>query len=158
MSTYNGLWKYNTISDQLLKYGVDEGLSISTFGFGASANSKNDFLAFGGPSGAVIFDQKRLTEELDISKLYISNFQINGLEAGELINQNNINFVDQISLKYNQNSFSFDFEVPTFHSSKEHTYHWQLIGFDKFPLTSNNPKNNLPQASLWEISSKSICN
>lgn len=140
LSTYNGLWKYNTISDKLLKYGVDEGLSISTFGFGASANSKNDILAFGGPSGAVIFDQKRLTEELDISKLYISNFQINGLEAGELINQNNINFVDQISLNYNQNSFSFDFEVPTFHGSKEHTYHWQLIGFDKFPLTSNNPK------------------
>lgn len=140
LSTYNGLWKYNINSDKFLKYKTDEGLSISTFGFGASAKSENGILAFGGPSGAVIFDEKKIPEEQEISRLYISNFQINGLNAEEVIKQKNINFLNEISLEYDQNSFSFDFEVPAFHGSKEHTYHWQLIGYDKTLITSQNPK------------------
>jgi signal transduction histidine kinase/DNA-binding response OmpR family regulator/ligand-binding sensor domain-containing protein len=140
LTTYNGLWKYNTISEKFLKYTVDDGLSIYTFGFGASAKAENGTLAFGGPSGAVIFDEKKLPEEQEIYRLYISNFQINGLNANEVIKQKNINFLNEISLKNHQNSLSFNFEVPTFHGSKEHIYHWQLIGYENTPNTSQNGK------------------
>ena len=150
LSTYNGLWKYNINSDKFLKYKTDEGLSISTFGFGASAKSENGILAFGGPSGAVIFDEKKIPEEQEISRLYISNFQINGLNAEEVIKQKNINFLNEISLEYDQNSFSFDFEVPAFHGSKEHTYHWQLIGYDKTLITSQNQKKSFILSLLME--------
>ena len=141
LSTYNGLWKYNTITDEFRKYDVDEGLLISTFGFGATAKSDDGSLAFGGPLGAVIFNQEEFPEELDISNIYITNFRVNGLEAGEVIEENNINFLQEINLEYNQNSISFDFEVPTYHGSKVHTYQWQLQGYDKVPKSSKNPKN-----------------
>ena len=67
---------------------IYEGLSTSTFGFGASKVRKW-YLAFGGPRSCK-FDEK-IPEDQQISRLYISNFQINGLNAAEVIKQK-INF------------------------------------------------------------------
>ena len=68
LSTYNGLWKYNINSDKFLKYKTDEGLSISTFGFGASAKSENGILV-SEYTWKVIFDEKKIPEEQEISRL-----------------------------------------------------------------------------------------
>ncbi len=53
--------------------------------------------------------------------------------------EKNINYLDKIALNYNQNSLSFDFEAPTFHGSKKHSYYWQLKGYDE---TVNESKNS----------------
>ena len=53
--------------------------------------------------------------------------------------EKNINYLDKIALNYNQNSLSFDFEAPTFHGSKKHSFYWQLKGYDQ---TVNESKNS----------------
>ena len=52
-------------------------------------------------------------------------------------------FLQEINLEYNQNSISFDFEVPTYHGSKVHTYQWQLQGYDKVPKSSKKSEKTL---------------
>jgi signal transduction histidine kinase/DNA-binding response OmpR family regulator len=96
-------------------------------------------LAFGGPDGATLFNPLEIPKEKEISKIYISDFQINGVLADSTMIEKNINYLDKIVLNYNQNSLSFDFEAPTFHGSKKHSFNWQLKGYDE---TKNISKNN----------------
>jgi signal transduction histidine kinase/DNA-binding response OmpR family regulator/ligand-binding sensor domain-containing protein len=138
-SSYAGLWKLNIKKEIIRKYDNLDGLSIGTFGFGASTYSTDGRLAFGGPDGATLFDPLNIPIEKEVSKIYISNFQINGVLADTTIIEKNINYLDKIELNYNQNSLSFDFEAPTFHGSKKHSFNWQLKGHDE---TINKSKNS----------------
>ena len=138
-ASYAGLWKLNIQKEIIRKYDNVDGLSIGTFGFGASTQSPDGRLAFGGPDGATLFDPLNIRIEKEVSKIYISDFQINGVLADSTMIEKNINYLDKIVLNYNQNSLSFDFEAPTFHGSKKHSFNWQLKGYDE---TKNISKNN----------------
>lgn len=140
LGSYSGLWKLNIKNNIIRKYDSSDGLGIETFGFGASTKSNEGRLAFGGPKGAVLFNPKDLPKEKQLSKIYISNFEVNGVKADSTIIAKNINFLDEIELDYSQNSLSFDFEAPTFHGSKKNTFSWQLKGYDKRPIVSKNSR------------------
>ena len=133
-----GLWKLNIIQEIIRKYDYGDGLTIDAFGFGASTQSNDGRLAFGGPDGATLFNPLEMPKEKEISKIYISDFQINGVLADSTMIEKNINYLDKIELNYNQNSLSFNFEAPTFHGSKKHSYYWQLKGYDKIVNESKN--------------------
>ena len=138
-ASYAGLWKLNIEKEIIRKYDNLDGLSIGTFGFGASTQSPDGRLAFGGPDGATLFDPLNIRIEKEVSKIYISDFQINGVLADSTMIEKNINYLDKIELNYNQNSLSFNFEAPTFHGSKKHSFNWQLKGHDE---TINKSKNS----------------
>ena len=140
-SSYAGLWKLNIQKEIIRKYDKDDGLSIATFGFGASTQSKDGRLAFGGPDGATLFNPLEIPNNKDVSKIYISDFQINGVAADSSMIEKNINYLDKIVLNYNQNSLSFDFEAPTFHGSKKYSFNWQLKGYDETKKTAKNNRS-----------------
>lgn len=137
----SGLWKFNIKNDNIRKYDNGDGVTIETFGFGASTKSKDGRLAFGGPKGAVLFNPSNLPRDKELSEIYIADFQVNGVTADSTILKKNINFIDKVELEYNQNSLSFNFEAPTLHGSKKHTFSWQLKGYDKSPIVSKNSRN-----------------
>ena len=139
-ASYAGLWKLNIKKEIIRKYENGDGLTIDTFGFGASTQSNDGRLAFGGPGGATLFNPLNISKQKEVSKIYISDFQINGASVDSTIVGKNINFLDKIELNYSQNSLSFDFEAPTFHGSKTHTFYWQLIGYDESPNKSKNSR------------------
>lgn len=141
LGSSSGLWKFNSKNNNIRKYDNSDGVTIETFGFGASTKSKDGRLAFGGPKGAVLFNPSNLPRDKELSEIYISDFQVNGVAADSTILKKNINFIDKVELEYNQNSLSFDFEAPTIHGSKKHTFSWQLIGYDEFPIVSKNSRN-----------------
>ena len=69
----------------------------------------------------------------------IKQGEYTGINVTLPFKQKIINYLDKITLNYNQNSLSFDFEAPTFHGSKKHSFYWQLKGYDK---TVNESKNS----------------
>ena len=142
-ASYAGLWKLNIKKEIIRKYDNGDGLKIDTFGFGASTQSTDGHLAFGGPGGATIFNPLNIPKEKKVSKIYISNFHINGILADTTMIEKNINYLDKIELNYNQNSLSFDFEAPTFHGSKKHSFYWQLKGYDESINESKNGRGIL---------------
>jgi len=139
-ASYAGLWKLNIKKETIRKYDNGDGLTIDTFGFGASTQSDDGRMAFGGPGGATLFNPQNIPKEKEVSKIYISNFQINGVLVDSSMIKKNINYLDKIELSYSQNSLSFDFEVPTFHGSKKHSFYWQLKGYDEAIRTSKNSR------------------
>ena len=52
LGSYSGLWKLNPKRGIIRKFDAADGLTIKSFGFGASTQSNTGRLAFGGPKGA----------------------------------------------------------------------------------------------------------
>ena len=138
LGTYSGLWKLDIKKRSIRKYDNADGLTIETFGFGASTKSSNGQLAFGGSKGAVLFNPQNIPVEKEDLKIYISEFLVNGIAPDSSMLAKNINYLDKIELNYNQNSLSFDFESPTVQGSKKQVFSWQLKGYDEYPIISKN--------------------
>ena len=155
LSTSKGLCSFNLDTKFFRDYSEEDGVKIKEFGFGASAKLQNGALAFGGPNGAVIFNPKLLPKDTSVSNIFISEFLVNGSKPDSAKVPLNINFLDDIELEYFQNSLSFRFEVLDFYGSKHNTFIWQLEGYDKAPVTSDNKrmavysKLNPGKYNLW---------
>lgn len=131
LATISGLWRYDIKNNLLRKYDAQDGLHINQFGSGASALLNDGQIAFGGPEGAVVFNPYQLEKDIAISEIYISNFKINGENSEGLSTKKNINFLDEITLEFNQNSISFNFETIKFHGSKRNIFEYKLIGHEQ---------------------------
>ncbi|MGI9594119.1 MAG: ATP-binding protein [Patiriisocius sp.] len=141
LGSYSGLWKLDVTKGVIRKYDNTDGLSIETFGFGASTKSSDGRLAFGGPKGAAVFSPLNLQREKVDFKIYVSDFKVNGVIPDAALLTKNINFLDTLELNYDQNSLSFDFEVPNLQGSKNQIFTWQLKGYDDHPIISKNSRN-----------------
>ena len=140
LGSYSGLWKLNPKRGIIRKFDAADGLTIKSFGFGASTQSNTGRLAFGGPKGAALFSPKDLSSEKEDLKIYVSEFKINGVAPDATILDKNINFLDKIELNYNQNSLSFNFETPKLHGSKKQVFSWELKGYDNQPNLLKNSR------------------
>jgi len=140
LGSYSGLWKLNTKKTIISKYDTRDGITIETFGIGASTKSNDGRIAFGGPKGAALFNPLNLPKEKEDFKIYVSDFKVNGVVPDSTILKKNINFLEKVELNYNQNSLSFDFETPSLYGSKKQTFSWQLKGYDEHPIISKNSR------------------
>ena len=131
LAAISGLWRYDIKNNLFRKFDSQDGIQINEFGPGASHKLKDGSLAFGGPKGAVLFNPLELEKDQEISKIYISNFQINGKEPDSLQLPKNINYTNDLILNSDQNSISFNFETIKFHGSKRNHFQWKLEGYDK---------------------------
>ena len=130
LGSISGLWKYDIKNDFYRKYNQQDGLLIKNFGVGASAILNNGHLAFGGPQGAVIFNPADLVEDTPIQDVFISEFKVNGKKPDSTIIEKDINFIEDITLRNNENSIAFQFESLKYHGSNRNYYEWKLEGID----------------------------
>ncbi len=137
LATEKGLYRYFIDKDLYRKYSIDDGQLIDEFGFGARALLMDKRIAFGGPSGAVLFNPEDVISDNTSPKIFISNLEINGV-VPEGNSQGNLNFGDQIDLEYDKNTLRFNIDYLKLHGSKEYTLEWQLIGIDREKKMASN--------------------
>jgi len=106
----------------------------------------------GGLIGAVIFSPELIKPYTSKSKLFFNEFRLSYQRvlpgAADSILRHPIDMVSKIRLKYDQNSFSFNFSSINFERTGQLSYKWKLDGFDSewTPFTSNKTANytNIP--------------
>ncbi|WP_439130894.1 ATP-binding protein [Polaribacter sp.] len=141
LATISGLWRFDIKNKLFRKYDDQDGLHINQFGVGEGSEFEDGRFAFGGSQGAVIFNPYNLEKDNLISDTFITNFEVNGKKPDSLTLKKNINFVDEVTLNYDQNSFSFNFQTIKFHGSKRNTFKYQLKGYENdFKRSGNNNK------------------
>jgi len=140
LGSYSGLWKLNPKKGIIRKFDAADGLTIKSFGFGASTQSKSGRLAFGGPKGATLISPKDVLSEVEDLNIYVSEFKINGVLPDSTILDKNINFLEKIELNYNQNSLTFNVDTPKLYGSKKQLFSWDLKGYDEKPTLSKNSR------------------
>ncbi|WP_268125436.1 hybrid sensor histidine kinase/response regulator transcription factor [Roseivirga pacifica] len=129
-STYVG-------SASFINYDETDGLQGKVFNENAALKLKSGELVFGGANGFNIFRPENLEPNLTVPKIVFTDFQLfnNSLKVGEkrngrVILPSNVNDVEEVSLKHNENVFSIEFAALNFIHPLKNEYQYMLEGFD----------------------------
>lgn len=133
VATSNAIYRINKERDRMFKFGPDFGVHTNNFlaVFGLKTNNGN--LLLGDQGGYYVIDPGLLGKQIRFPKLLITGFLLddkevtpgNGSPLSVPISQ-----TKKIELRYDQNSFSFNFQALHFNSPGNVTYRYQMKNYD----------------------------
>lgn len=135
ISTENGLNCYNPKTNDNQSYFELDGLPDNTFNFLAYAKCKNGNMVWGTPKGAVEIvpeDIRKMNQPINLRFTSFNLFyqRVNAETENSPLTQS-IDDTNELTLKYSQSSFSFDFIDLNYSSYPQIMYSWKLDGFDE---------------------------
>ena len=138
LSTNRGLSQYNLENGHIINYRKESGLLESEFSEICGVRRKDSTLIFGNRNGFVTFIPKEIKQNMTVpkvflTKMYINNqlIEVNSEQNKKHILQTSIEYVKEISLKYEERNFSFEFAGLQYDAPQEIQYAYKLEGFDK---------------------------
>jgi signal transduction histidine kinase/ligand-binding sensor domain-containing protein/DNA-binding response OmpR family regulator len=144
IGTSKGLVKYNAETKVQHTYTTDDNLPSNIFIKGAALKAKSGLFYFGTANGFITFYPKQITNNPIIPPVYLLNFWINGkkiitdsLYNNHLILDKELPFANKITLRHNENSFTFDYVAINFTSPNKINYVYMLEGFDNDWISNN---------------------
>lgn len=141
ISTNNGISRFNVDSETFHNYDINDGLQSNEFNTNAFYKSNDGKMYFGGVNGMNIFYPEDIFEIDYIPQVHITDFQLfyvsqNGQEGGLL--RRHISSIDNLSLNYDHNIFSFDFVALHYSNPAKNQYKYILEGFDNEWIEAKN--------------------
>lgn len=127
-STNFGLSRFNVQSGTFRNYDVRDGLHGNEFNSGAYAKTAGGTFIFGGVNGASEFHPDSLFDDPYIAPVVLTSFNI--FDQPARLTQA-INSLDEITLSYKDNYFSFEFASLDYSSPGRNRYAYMLEGLDK---------------------------
>lgn len=123
MSTDNGLFKLNIVTDNITQYDLHDGLQSLEFSGGAYYKSKSGEMFFGGINGLNHFFPNRVKDNYFVPQVVISSIRI----FNEVINGDR----DTINVPFNENLISIEFASLDYTNPHDNQYAYFLEGFDE---------------------------
>lgn len=137
ISTVNGLSMYNHETNLFYNFYETDGLLSNEFNSGAIYSNRYGQLFLGGTKGLNYFIPQNILKQNQIHALHLTDFKIfnQSVKVGESINgriflNKDISIQKSIRLKYNENSFSFEFSALDFSNAEKIKYQYKLEGFN----------------------------
>ncbi|WP_303318060.1 two-component regulator propeller domain-containing protein [Flavivirga abyssicola] len=138
LSTNKGLSKFDPVKEVFKNYDANDGLQNNEFQELARLKRKNGQLLFGGINGFNAFYPDEIRDNVVEAETIITDFSISNetVGIGEKINgrvilDKTISETKDIRLKYQENSFSFEFGALHYASPQKNQFAYMLEGFDK---------------------------
>ncbi|HTE00363.1 MAG TPA: two-component regulator propeller domain-containing protein [Mucilaginibacter sp.] len=130
---------------RFINYNENDGLQGREFTENSSFKTRDGELLFGGGNGFNIFKPSDIHFNKSIPNLVFTDFEIfnQSLSAGEKTNGHiilpqSITETRSLNLKYNENSFSFDFAALNYFNPDKVRYQYKMEGFDPNWITADN--------------------
>lgn len=138
LSTNRGLCKLNTQTGETSNYFESDGLQSNEFFRGSSYKSPIGEMFFGGTHGLNSFFPDSISEQYQIPNPIITNFRIfdQKIRPGQPFNKriilnNPIHETNKITIKQQDNSFSFELAALDFILPEKNFYRFKMEGFDQ---------------------------
>jgi signal transduction histidine kinase/ligand-binding sensor domain-containing protein/DNA-binding response OmpR family regulator len=129
--------KSNKISFFVKNYDEKDGLHGKEFNEHAALKTRKGELVFGGADGFSIFKPENLKSKLLAPSIVFTNFEVQNkpVEVGQVINKRvllskSLNYIDHISLKHFEKTFSISFAALNYISPEKTFYHYKMEGFN----------------------------
>lgn len=175
ISSTKGIWNF-TVNDSVVKrFNKTDGFQDDFFIHGSAYKDNLGYLYFGGLYGLNKFHPSLIKKIEQHNKVYISDIKILNKTALEIIPEQTLQGIEQVSdieLKYNQSSFSFNFSAIGNILNSDFYYAHRLKGFNNDWVISKNERlatyTNIPPGNytfevkagtkrgLWDIPVKSV--
>jgi Signal transduction histidine kinase len=127
LGTNNGLCDYDSSNGHTVNYDIYNGLPSDQFN-SASCLLEDGRLMLGTTQGVVAFYPDEMVIGNAISPVILTNFTVDGLS--DFINKP-VYQIDNLTLPYSNNSFSFEFAVLDYSASIKNQYAYLLEGFEE---------------------------
>ena len=148
LSTPEGLSKFNPTRKTCRNYNAADGLLSDEFTEKAYGKGKDGKLLFGGVNGLNTFYPNKLTNNVHVPPIVLTDFQIFNqsvpirndtptTDQGFTLSQS-ITKTDAIELPYQANVFSFEFAALDYNRPEKNQYAYWLEGFEKDWVYSGN--------------------
>lgn len=138
ISTNKGLSKFDPRNSVFKNYDLNDGLQSNEFQELACLKRKNGEMLFGGINGINVFnpgdiEDNNIPPETVLTSFSIFNqpIEIGAEMNGRIIMDKPLNELDELKLKYEENSFSFEFAALHYAAPKKNNFAYMLEGFDK---------------------------
>lgn len=141
MGTYKGLNRYNISSDDILDISSYNNIQEGEFNLDAAMNDEG-YLLFGGTNGVNYFNPKDFSSSVTnypirFKGLKVLNKDIPVVQDSKKeILQETLFFQNELTLKYNQNTFSINYVALKYPEAKTLTYSYKLEGYNEFWIES----------------------
>ncbi len=133
ITTSDALYRINDGRNRLFKFGTDEGIHPNQFLAEFSYKSKDGQLFIGDQGGYYAFFPGQLQGNVVLPAIYFTDFRLKNREikpgSGKLLLLP-LSQTKEISLKYDQNSFSFGFQALHFMNPDSVNYSYIMQGYD----------------------------
>ncbi|MBI9043814.1 MAG: hypothetical protein JEZ06_04970 [Anaerolineaceae bacterium] len=128
LSTSRGLSRFDLENEIFKNYTRYEELKNIEFNSGAYFQSDSGEMFFGGVNGLNVFYPDQIQDNLFVPPVMITSL----MQGGSELNTNiNAAYIEEISLKWPQNYFEFEFASLSYIQSEQNQYAYKLEGFDK---------------------------
>lgn len=175
LSSRKGIHNYNIKTKELKSHYDFDGLQGNSFVPRSAYKDNDGMLYFGGDNGMSFFRPSEMKKDHKVAKLFINSIDILNKPGKSIIPDQlwgNIEDVEQLSLKANQSSFSFEFSAISNVLNTNYNYSYKLEGFDDYwikPKRENIASyTNIPagdyvfkiragsKQGLWDVGERSI--
>ncbi|WP_303317224.1 two-component regulator propeller domain-containing protein [Flavivirga abyssicola] len=147
LSTNKGLSKFDTKTQSFKNYDVNDGLQNNEFQELAGLKRSDGSLLFGGINGFNVFFPEEINENVFPAQTVVTSFSVfnNKINPGEAYNgkvliDSSINYINNINLKYDQNSFTIEFAGLHYAASLKNKFSYILEGYDKDWIQTSSEK------------------
>jgi len=127
ISSNAGISSYRPEDGSYMHYTHRNGLPGSEYNAGAFLELQNGMLAFGGIGGLLVFHPDSVYESSFEPSVALTSFEVLHEQLYEAIE---LNAIEQISLSYKQNFFSFDFASMDYSDPQKNRFMYQMEGID----------------------------
>lgn len=143
-STNKGISVFQNETGAFVNYTWEDGLQSNEFNQNAFFYSEEGLILYGGIDGFNIIDPLRIKPNQFISPVYITGLTVNHekITIGshpEIISQQIIE-LENVTLKPEHSSFSFEFTALNYIHSQKNRYRYKLIGYDQEWIDNGNER------------------
>lgn len=135
ISTQNGILNYNPIDKSFIIYDYRDGLQGNKFSAGAFHSTDDGEMLFGGTNGYNSFYPTRIIKNPNPPSIIIDKLVINNEEMQVGAPHSPLNkwlpTMQELTLTYNQNTFSLGFLAINYLHTQKNQYAYMLEGFDE---------------------------
>ncbi|MCP4310721.1 MAG: hypothetical protein GY790_05625, partial [Bacteroidetes bacterium] len=128
ISTNAGISSYDPNNGAFKHFTHRDGLPGSEYNAGAFLELRQGLLAYGGISGLLLFFPDSVNESTFQPPLTLTSFSLLNEQVYEGIE---LNSMEQITLSYRQNFFSFEFASMDFSNTRNNEFMYKMEGIDK---------------------------
>ena len=134
LSTNKGISKFDPKTGTAQNFSIADGLSGDLSGYSACWKTANGEMFFGGFAGAARFRPEDISSDPYVPPVALTAFELFGapvgLGPGSPLRRT-IDFSNELTLSYDQNSLSFQFSALSFRDPATNRYRYKLEGLDQ---------------------------
>jgi signal transduction histidine kinase/ligand-binding sensor domain-containing protein/CheY-like chemotaxis protein len=128
LTTNAGISRFNPVTHEFMNFNTGDGLPSNEFNQGAALSSRDGRIYLGGIKGFVDFDPRDFNPIENTFPVVLTSLTQKGVSLD--IHQP-LERIQQVTLKWPENQFEFEFSALSFPQSEKNRFAYRLTGFDQ---------------------------